>query len=72
MNHLNEETIMEVVEDLLNSGKLEEYDTTEQMEIIEIITESIRLYHAKELDSFLEGLHTEYTWLKTKDKLSDL
>tara|TARA_B100000214_G_C23809068_1_gene554064 strand:- start:556 stop:774 length:219 start_codon:yes stop_codon:yes gene_type:complete len=72
MNHLNEETIMEVVADTLNSGKLEEYDTTEQMEIIEIITESIRLYHAKELDSFLEGLHNEYTWLKTKDKLSDL
>ena len=71
MNHLNEETIMEVASDILNSGKLEDYETTEQMEIIELIAESIRLYHSKELDSFLEGLHTEYTWMK-KGKLSDL
>jgi len=71
MNHLNEETIMEVAADIINSGKLEEYDTADQMEIIELITESIRLYHAKELDSFLEGLHTEYAWMK-RGKLSDL
>ena len=71
MNHLNEETIMEVAADLLNAGKLEDYDTAQQMEILELITESIRLYHAKELDSFLEGLHMDYTWLK-KGKLSDL
>ena len=53
MNHLNEETIMEVASDILNSGKLEDYETSEQMDIIELIAESIRLYHAKELDSFL-------------------
>ena len=71
MNHLNEETVMEVISDVLNLGKLENFDTSEQMEIIELIAESIRLYHAKELDSFLEGLHTEYAWMK-KGKLSDL
>lgn len=71
MNHLNEETIMEVAADIINSGKLEEYDTADQMEIIELVTEGIRLYHSKELDSFLEGLHTEYAWMK-RGKLSDL
>ena len=36
MNHLNEDTIMEVAADIINSGKLEEYDTADQMEIIEL------------------------------------
>ena len=60
MNHLNEETIMEVLAELMNGGAIEEYETEEQMHIIELISEGIRKYYAKELDKFLEGLHTDY------------
>ena len=60
MNHLNEETIMEVLADLMNGGAIEDYETEEQMHIIELISEGIRKYHAKELDKFLDGLHNDY------------
>ena len=60
MNHLNEETIMEVLADLMNGGAIEDYETEEQMHIIELISEGIRKYYAKELDKFLEGLHIDY------------
>jgi len=72
MNHLNEETIMEVLADLLNGGYLEDYDTEEQMHIIELVTAGIKKYHAKELDKFLEGLHKEYQYNDKKRNLSDL
>tara|TARA_R110002051_G_scaffold317483_1_gene398677 strand:- start:406 stop:612 length:207 start_codon:yes stop_codon:yes gene_type:complete len=68
MNHLNEETIMEVLADVMNGGQLENFEVDEQMFIIELITDSIRKYHSKELDTFLENLHKDYK----KDKLSDL
>lgn len=68
MNHLNEETIMEVLADVMNEGQLENFEIDEQMYIIELITGSIRKYYSKELDNFLEDLHKDYK----KDKLSDL
>ena len=68
MNHLNEETIMEVLADVMNGGQLENFEIDEQMYIIELITDCIRKYHSKELDTFLENLHRDYK----KDKLSDL
>jgi hypothetical protein len=60
MNYLNEETIMEVLADLMNEETLKEYNTEDQMYIIELISEGIRKYHVKELDKFLDGLHTDY------------
>ena len=60
MNHLNEETIMEVLADLMNGSALEEYETEDQMYIIELISEGIRKYHTKELDKFLEEVHKDY------------
>ena len=73
MNHLNEETIMEVLADLMNGSALEEYETEDQMYIIELISEGIRNYHTKELDKFLEGLHKDYTYNTNKKRnLSDL
>ena len=51
---------MEVLAELMNGGAIEEYETEDQMHIIELITEGIRKYHVKELDKFLEGLHNEY------------
>ncbi|QDP61643.1 MAG: hypothetical protein Unbinned8261contig1001_16 [Prokaryotic dsDNA virus sp.] len=68
MNHLNEETIMEVIADLMNGGQLENFDIDAQMVVVELISTGIRKYHTKELDKFLEGLHRDYH----KDKLSDL
>jgi len=68
MNHLNEETIMEVLADVMNGGQLENFDTDAQMIVIELISESIRKYHAKELDAFLEDLHKDYK----KDNFPDL
>ena len=73
MNHLNEETIMEVLEDLMNNGAIEDYETDEQMHIIELVAEGIRKYHTKELDYFLEELHKDYHYIdKKRRNLSDL
>ena len=73
MNHLNEETIMEVLADLMNGGSIEDYETDEQMHIIELVAEGIRKYHAKELDYFLEELHNDYHHVdKKRRNLSDL
>ena len=66
MNHLNEETIMDVLADLMNGSALEEFDKEDQMYIIELISEGIRKYHAKELDKFLEDLHKDYHYNKKK------
>ena len=66
---VNEDTIMQICADILNNGKLEELEVHHQLDVLEIISDAIKRYHAIELDTYLNELEK---YFNADKKLSNL
>ena len=68
MEPFNETLSFQVIQDVLNTENLDHLSIEDQMLVIDTISDAIKRYKAKELDSFLNDVHDEYK----RTKLSDL
>ena len=66
---VSEDTIMKICAEILNNNKLEDLEVDQQLEVLEIISDAIKRYHALELDTYLTELEK---YFNADTKLSNL
>ena len=68
----NEVTMIEVIEEIMNTENLDHLSVEDQMLVLDMIADSIRRYKGKEMQKFLDELDEEYNRKKIRNNLSDL
>ena len=70
----NEVTMMEVIQEVMNTENLDHLSIEDQMLVLDIISDSIRRYKGKEMQKFLDEIDEEYNRKKNRIRtnLSDL
>tara|TARA_Y100000401_G_scaffold96111_1_gene83067 strand:- start:539 stop:748 length:210 start_codon:yes stop_codon:yes gene_type:complete len=64
----SESNVLEVIQEIINTETLEHLSVDDQMMILNLISDAIRRYKAKEVEKFLNEMDNHYT----NKKLSDL
>lgn len=65
---LNEATVFEVIQEVMNTEALDHLSIEDQMLILDMVADSIKRYKAIELNNLLKELDDHYK----QEKLSDL
>jgi hypothetical protein len=68
----NEVTMMEVIQEVMNTENLDHLSIEDQMLVLDMIADSIKRYKGKELQKFLDEIDEEYNAKKIRTNLSDL
>lgn len=63
----NEVTLMEIIEEIMNTELLDHLNIEDQMMVIDLVADSIRRYKGKETSKFIEEMDEHY-----RKNLSDL
>jgi hypothetical protein len=63
----NEVTLMEIIDEIMNTELLDHLSIEDQMMVIDLVTDSIRRYKGKETSKFIEEMDEHY-----RKNLSDL
>jgi len=64
MEPLNEEILMKVIEEIMNResfNELEDVDPMIAMAILELIEDSVRIYHRKTVENYFKEMDKEYS-----------
>ena len=64
MEPLNEEILMKVIEEIMNResfNELEDVDLSIAMAILELIEDSVRIYHRKTVENYFKEMDKEYS-----------
>ena len=64
----NEATVMEVINEIMNTETLDHLSIEDQMMVLNLVSDSVRRYKAIELNNLLDELDSAYN----NKKLSDL
>jgi hypothetical protein len=68
MEPFNEAMMFDILQEVMNTENFDHLSVEDQILVLDTIADAIKKYKAKELDSFLNGVHDEYR----RNKLSDL
>lgn len=68
----NEVTMMEVIQEIMNTENLDHLSIEDQMLVLDMIADSIKRYKGKEVQKFLDEIDEEYNKKKYRTNLSDL